>query len=304
MASVNKRGRFAPSPTGPLHMGSLVAALGSYLNICSQGGEWLVRMEDIDPPREEPGAADSILKSLETHGLHWHGDIMYQGQRSDTYEAMLEQLHQQGLTYRCNCSRKQIEMTGHTGEFGPVYPGNCRDKSVITDDSAIRIRTNNHAVITTDKVQGDYQQILDRDIGDFIVKRRDKLYAYHLAVVVDDAEQGITEIVRGVDLLDSTPRQQYLQHCLGLTTPVYAHLPVVLNKYGQKLSKQNQAPALNDRQASENIYNALLFLQQAPPTELENETVETQLHWALAHWQLDKVNQNQKISGSNQHNSM
>ena len=285
-------------------MGSLVAALGSYLNIRSQGGEWLVRMEDIDPPREEPGAADSILKSLEAHGLHWHGDIMYQGQRSDAYETALEQLYQHGLTYRCSCSRKQIEMTGGTGEFGPVYPGSCRDKSVNTDDSAIRIRTNSQAVITTDKVQGDYQQILDRDIGDFVVKRRDKLYAYHLAVVVDDAEQGITEIIRGVDLLDSTPRQQYLQHCLGLTTPVYAHLPVVLNQHGQKLSKQNQAPALDDRQAPTNIYNALLFLQQSPPFELAKETVDTQLHWALAHWQLDEVSQNQKKSGPNQYGSV
>jgi glutamyl-Q tRNA(Asp) synthetase len=285
-------------------MGSLVAALGSYLNIRSQDGEWLVRMEDIDPPREEPGAADSILKSLETHGLHWHGDIIYQSQRSDAYEAMLEQLHQQGLTYRCSCSRKQIEMTGHSGEFGPVYPGSCRDKSVDTYNSATRIRVNDNPVITHDRIQGDYQQSLHEDIGDFVVKRRDNLYAYHLAVVVDDAEQGITEIVRGVDLLDSTPRQQYLQHCLGLTTPVYAHLPVVLNQYGQKLSKQNQAPALDDRQASANIYNALLFLQQAPPAELEKETVETQLRWALTHWQLNKISQYQKKSGSNQYSSI
>lgn len=285
-------------------MGSLVAALGSYLNIRSQDGEWLVRMEDIDPPREEPGAADSILKSLEVHGLHWHGEVMYQSRRSDAYEAILEQLHQQGLTYHCSCSRKVIEQTGHAGEFGPVYAGSCRDKSVNTNDSAIRIRTNNSPVITQDRIQGDYQQVLDGDIGDFVVRRRDKLYAYHLAVVVDDNEQGITEIVRGVDLLDSTPRQQYLQLCLGMPTPIYAHLPVVLNQQGQKLSKQNQAPALDDTNASTNIYNALMFLQQAPPAVLAKEKVEIQLQWALAHWQLDKVSQNKKISGPDQHSNV
>ncbi|MBE9516650.1 MAG: tRNA glutamyl-Q(34) synthetase GluQRS [Proteobacteria bacterium] len=289
MTNTTRRGRFAPSPTGQLHMGSMVAAVGSYLNIRSQHGEWLLRMDDIDPPREEPGAAASILESLEAHGLYWEGEVMYQSHRNEAYEAALEQLHKQGLSYYCRCTRKQIEQAGNAGDYGPIYSGHCRDKSVGSDDAAIRICTSSNTVITPDLIQGDYQQILDQAIGDFVVRRRDKLYAYHLAVVVDDAEQDITEIVRGLDLLDSTPRQQYLQQCLGLPTPVYAHLPIVLNQQGQKLSKQNLAPPLDSTRASDNLYQALVFLKQNPPTNLAMESPDAILEWGVKNWDMNRI---------------
>ncbi|MDH5634164.1 MAG: tRNA glutamyl-Q(34) synthetase GluQRS [Gammaproteobacteria bacterium] len=289
MSAQTRRGRFAPSPTGPLHIGSLVAALGSYLNAHRNQAEWLVRIDDLDPPREQPGAADAILRSLAAHGLHWHGEVMYQSRRSDAYEAAITELVRSGLAYYCRCSRKQIEQEGTAGEFGAVYNGHCRKLHHQDRDAALRVIVDDQAVTVHDRIQGDYTQILDRDIGDFVIKRRDGLYAYHLAAVVDDAEQGITEIVRGVDLLDSTPRQCYLQTRLNLPTPEYAHLPVVMNELGQKLSKQNLAPPLDDHKAGSNLCQALVFLNQDPPESLGNESVTTILDWALDNWKLEST---------------
>ncbi len=233
------RGRFAPSPTGPLHFGSLVAAVGSFLHARAQGGEWRVRIEDLDPPREVSGAADDILRTLDSFGLHWDGEVMYQSRRCETYEAALAQLKDAGVLYPCACTRREIADSSVSGLEGPVYPGTCRAGLAPGRVArAWRVRTDNRAIEFEDGLQGVIRSALEDDIGDFVVQRADGFFAYQLAVVVDDAAQGISEIVRGADLLDSTPRQIHLQRLLGLPTPGYLHLPIVLNANGEKLSKQ------------------------------------------------------------------
>ena len=237
------RGRFAPSPTGPLHFGSLVAAVGSYLDARAAHGEWLVRMEDLDTPRNVPGAASGILRTLENYGFTWDGPVMYQSERIDAYRAALDALKQQGAVYPCACSRKEIEQR---------YPGTCR-AGIAPGRTARswRVRTD------------------DPDLDDFILLRADGVFAYQLAVVVDDEAQGITNVVRGADLLDSTPRQIYLQRLLGYRTPEYLHLPVALNAEGQKLSKQTRAPAIDDMPVGTALCAALRFLGHDIPQELE-----------------------------------
>ena len=213
-------GRFAPSPTGPLHFGSLVAAVGSYLDARSHDGQWLVRIEELDPPREMPGAADLILKTLAAYGFEWDGEVVYQSNRHDAYESALESLTRQGLLFPCSCSRREIADSTLGGGEHLVYPGTCRDGLVEGKVArAWRVRVTDADIAFDDNVQGPVSQCLQRDAGDFVLKRADGLYAYQLAVVVDDAWQGITHIVRGADLLDSTARQIYLQRCLGLATP-------------------------------------------------------------------------------------
>lgn len=275
------RGRFAPSPTGPLHFGSLVAAVGSYLSARAQGGRWLVRMEDLDPPREAKGAADEILRTLEVYGFEWDGEILYQSRRRDAYEAALDVLRQQGSLYACGCTRKEIADSSVHGIEGPVYPGTCRAGLAAGRTArALRVRTDNAAIEFADRVQGRLQSQLEREIGDFVVRRADGFFAYQLAVVVDDAEQGITEIVRGADLLTSTPRQIYLQRLLGLPTPGYLHLPAVLNAQGEKLSKQTRAVALARTNPVPALWQALAFLGQSPPSEWQAATREN--FWAAA----------------------
>lgn len=264
------RGRFAPSPSGPLHFGSLVAALASWLDARAAGGEWLVRMEDVDTPRTVTGAADEILRTLEAFGLHWDGPVVRQSERTALYAAALGRLRERGLVYRCKCSRKEIAdsaMASVEGIEGVVYPGTCRHRALGLDvDGADRILAAAEAVAFTDRVQGPVSQRIDRDIGDFVLKRRDGLFAYQLAVVVDDADQGITDVVRGADLLLSTPRQVFLQRLLGYPTPRYLHIPVATHA-GQKLSKQNRAPALDAREAARLLGRGLAFLgQPVPPT--------------------------------------
>lgn len=280
-------GRFAPSPSGPLHMGSLVAALASFLDARARGGQWLLRMEDIDPPREQAGAADAILRCLEAHHLHWDGEVLYQSTRHDAYRAALQQLEQQNLSYRCTCSRQELHEA--------IYNGHCRalhhNASTV---SAIRldIEKSLHALhldpvmAFNDLWQGTQQQNLLTDVGDFVIHRKEGLFAYQLAVVVDDIFQNITHVIRGADLLDSTARQILLFNLLGTTTPVFGHLPLVLNEEGQKLSKQNLAPALDEQQVSDNLYRALCFLKQAPPPSLQQESPSIILDWAIDHWQL------------------
>lgn len=271
-------GRFAPSPSGPLHMGSLLAALASYLDARARQGRWLVRIEDLDPPREQPGADRLILETLETLGLCWDAPIVYQSQRHAAYDAALQQLHEGGRLFYCRCSRRQLR------DQGGIYPGTCRSFREPRSDSAIRLRTDSLHCEFRDLFQG--QQCVDAaNDGDFIVRRRDGLYAYQLAVVVDDAWQGITHIVRGIDLMDNTGRQLYLQQQLELPTPVYGHIPVIVNGEGQKLSKQHGATPLKRENAPRDLFSALCHLRQHPPRTLAECNVEDMLDWAVQHWQ-------------------
>jgi len=278
----NYIGRFAPSPTGPLHFGSVVAAVASYLQARSRGGRWIVRIEDIDPPREQPGASSAILKTLDKLGLEWDGEVRYQSRMSTTYDDALEQLRSKNMTFACTCSRKQL-VDGR-------YPGTCRN--AITHDviaRSIRVKVDDNEIAFEDLLQGYFCQNLEQTIGDYIVKRTDGLYAYHLAVVVDDAAEGINEVVRGVDLLDSTPRQIYLQKLLGLTTPSYAHIPLVLNQSGMKLSKQTAASAIDLTSSCRVLVRALEFLQQAPPPSLHQQTQNEIIEWATTNWNITSV---------------
>ena len=291
MSSPRYRGRFAPSPTGPLHFGSLVAALGSWLDARAHGGEWLVRIEDIDPPREVAGASDAILRSLEAHHLYWDGSVLYQHTRGEAYRAALDTLHRNGQLYPCTCTRKQIaDLQQLHGQPSNLYPGTCRARRQIPLEAhALRINTTNSVIGFEDRIQGRQQQDVEHETGDFVVRRADGLFAYQLAVVVDDGEQGITDIVRGSDLLDNTPRQILLQRMLRLPTPRYAHLPVAVNAAGQKLSKQTFAPALDDRQPVIALQQALRFLGYLLPAELTEACVDELLMWACSHWQINQV---------------
>lgn len=285
------RGRFAPSPTGPLHFGSLVAALGSWLDARAHGGEWLVRIEDIDPPREVAGASETILRSLEAHHLDWDGSVLYQHTRSEAYRAALNTLHRDGLIYPCTCTRKQIADRQHArGLPSNLYPGTCRTRRQIPHEAhALRINTTSSVITFEDRIQGKQQQDVEHENGDFVVRRADGLFAYQLAVVVDDGEQGITDIVRGSDLLDNTPRQILLQKMLQLPTPRYAHLPVVVNAAGQKLSKQTFAPPLDDRRPLPALCEALRFLGLSLPAELRDVEIDELLAWAVTQWDIRNV---------------
>ncbi len=283
-------GRFAPSPTGPLHAGSLVAAVASFLDARAAGGRWLVRMEDIDRPRCEPGAADAILRQLETYSLQWDGTVLYQSQRGDAYAAALDALRAQGAVFPCACTRSQLAQAPRNAEGDIVYPGTCRLHAPPRMAAhAWRVQIPDVSTHFADRIHGDLQQNLARDVGDFIVKRADGLFAYQLAVVVDDAFQGITHVVRGADLLWNTPRQIYLQTLLGLPTPVYAHVPLITNAAGQKLSKQTLAPALPESRRDAVLTQALAALGHPPPVELEGAAPAELLAWASAHWHIENV---------------
>ncbi|MEZ5568787.1 MAG: tRNA glutamyl-Q(34) synthetase GluQRS [Halioglobus sp.] len=281
---VSYRGRFAPSPTGPLHLGSLIAALASFLDARHYAGAWLVRMEDLDPPREEAGAAERILTSLQRHGLCWDEPVLYQSTRYAAYAQALKTLQQAGLLFTCRCTRAQIGAEGtccgacrHTP--GAPVAGRAGDRP-----GALRLAVPPDArVAFTDALQGTQHSALGQQLADFVVKRKDGLYAYQLAVVVDDFHQGISHVVRGADLLDSTPRQIALQQALGYPTPAYCHIPLITTRSGQKFSKQNNAPALDDSRAAHNLRLALDFLGQTPPpTELT--AVDDILRFATAGW--------------------
>jgi glutamyl-Q tRNA(Asp) synthetase len=300
------RGRFAPSPTGPLHFGSLVAAVGSYVDAKHHHGIWLVRMEDLDTPRSVAGAADDILRTLAVFGLHSDEPLIYQSQRTAAYEAALRQLQNNGVVYPCCCTRKEIADSAMHGIDGLVYPGTCRDGMAHQRSTpAWRVRTDHlcrHSraggndetpnvvgkIEFDDAMQGHISQQLEREIGDFVVKRADGLFAYQLAVVVDDAAQGITYIVRGADLLNSTPRQIHLQRLLGLITPSYMHLPVVVNEAREKLSKQTLAAPVDVSQPVSTLLRVLDLLKQQPPAELSDSDVPTLLAWAVRNWDAEK----------------
>lgn len=286
------RGRFAPSPTGPLHFGSLVAAVGSYLDARTQGGEWLLRMEDVDTSRNVPGAAENILATLEAFGFEWDGPVLWQSRRAAAYGEALEQLQGAGLLYGCACSRKEIadSATRPAVDGGLVYPGHCRAGLPAGRAArAWRLRVDQGEVTFVDRLQGRVSQHLARDVGDFVLRRADGLFAYQLAVVVDDHFQGINQVVRGADLLASTPRQIFLQACLGYATPAYAHLPVASNAAGEKLSKQTRAPGLDVGRAAYALQRALRFLGQPVPEALIGAGVAETWAWALAHWALAAI---------------
>lgn len=294
MSAAAYRGRFAPSPTGPLHFGSLIAAIGSYLEAKSHHGEWLLRMEDLDPPREVPGASDSILTVLEAYGFEWDGPVMFQSRRGEAYETALARLKQAGHLYPCACTRKEIADSALQGIEGPVYPGTCRNGLQGRKPRAWRVRTTMEEITFDDALQGRQSQRLERDIGDFVLKRADGFYAYQLAVVVDDAAQGITHVVRGADLLESTPRHLWLQRLLHLPTPRYLHLPVAVNELGEKLSKQTLAKPLDITCPSRTLWKALDFLGQAPLPELRDD-LPALWQWAKGSWQLDTVPKSRAI---------
>jgi len=293
------RGRFAPSPTGPLHFGSLVAAVGSHADARARGGDWLVRIEDLDRPRESPGAAAAILRALEALGMSWDGPVLYQSRRSEAYRAALDRLTAAGLTYPCGCTRKEIAdsalrfdaraadaRAGGPGEL--VYPGTCRNRLAPgRAPRAVRCRVDDATIEFADAVQRVVRQNLAHDVGDFVLLRADGIYAYQLAVVVDDAEQGITDVVRGADLLDSTPRQIRLQRALGFPTPHYCHLPVAADANGEKLSKQTRAAPVDPGRPAAALQRALAFLGHAPPPGPTD--VRSLWDWAIEHWDRARI---------------
>ena len=276
-------GRFAPTPSGYLHFGSLVAALASYLDARSVGGQWLLRMEDLDPPREMPGAQDAILRSLELYGFEWDGALVRQSERHEHYAALIERLFAEGLAYACTCSRKQLE------GCGGIYPGTCRNAGHPDHDAAIRLRVPQLEYRFVDRVQGEFRQHLGHEVGDFVIRRRDGLFAYQLAVVLDDGWQGVTDVVRGADLLDSTPRQLDLQELLGRPQPRYLHVPLIIQPDGHKLGKSYRSPPLPADQAPPLLARALRALGQQPPAELTHATVHEVLAWGIAHWDATRI---------------
>jgi glutamyl-Q tRNA(Asp) synthetase len=274
-------GRFAPSPTGSLHLGSLVAALGSYADARSRRGRWLVRMEDLDRAREVKGCAERIVRTLELFGLHWDGAIEYQSERCAHYAHALDRLQSRGVTFECSCSRRE-----HDRESG--YPGTCREGPTRTGPTATRFRVEDLLLSVEDRLQGRCEFRL-RELGDVIIRRRDGTFAYQLAVVVDDALQGVTDVVRGADLLDSTPWQIALQQALGLPTPRYAHLPLIIEPGGEKLAKSRRSVALVPSAAGRQLYEGLRLLGQDPPAALEPEPAPVIVQWACENWQPERL---------------
>ena len=269
-------GRFAPSPTGPLHLGSLYTALASFLQARSQQGLWLLRIDDLDTPRNIKGSADSILKTLDAFGLHWDGSVVYQSQTLDVYHEILDQLVKDKLIYPCTCSRKTLT---------DIYSGVCRDKQTLPNSPySLRIKTDNRIISFEDELQGLISHNLAEQHGDFILKRKDQIIAYQFAVVIDDDRQQINHVVRGFDLLDSTPRQIYLQQILGLVTPDYMHVPVIIDEQGYKLSKQTRATAVDLKKPHAVIFELLALLKQNPPSELQHAPSTELLNWAVEHW--------------------
>ncbi|MNF59756.1 Glutamyl-Q tRNA(Asp) synthetase [compost metagenome] len=283
-------GRFAPSPSGPLHFGSLVAALGSFLQARAQRGRWLVRIEDIDPPREMAGASELILHTLEAHGLHWDGEVIYQSRRHARYDEIIERLYRAGDLYWCRCTRREI-MAG-----GGFYGGHCRELGLAPAGCAARLRQRRPVYHFDDALQGRIAVPAALAEEDFIVRRRDGLYAYNLAVVVDDMDSGISEIVRGADLLEPTVRQIALYQTLGAGVPDWVHLPLAVLADGNKLSKQNHAPALSLDEVRPALWQALAFLGQCPPPELRSCRLEEIIGWGIEHWRLELVPRQPKIA--------
>ena len=284
------RGRFAPSPSGPLHFGSLVTALGSYLDAKANGGEWWVRIDDLDPPRVVPGAADDILRTLEIHGFQWDGPVVYQSARNDAYRNAFNELEKIGAIYPCACTRREIadSVVGKSGQL--VYPGTCRTGLPEGRSArAYRIWVEDRDLIIPDRLRGEFTVSIAREAGDFIILRADGLFAYQLAAVVDDDEYGMTDVVRGGDLLDSTARQVYLYDLLDKPVPRYLHLPIAVNELGEKLSKQTLAPSLDKQNPIPTLMEALRFLGQDLPLQFEEPNPGSLLAMAIAHWKPENI---------------
>ncbi|HEY8856530.1 MAG TPA: tRNA glutamyl-Q(34) synthetase GluQRS [Rugosibacter sp.] len=298
------RGRFAPSPTGPLHFGSLIAAVGSFLDARARGGEWLLRMEDIDAPRCSMAAAENILRTLECFGFAWDGAVVWQHQREAAYADALVQLQKNGQVFSCACTRRELADSLLAADGAAIYPGTCRlgvPEGKMAQGWRVRVSPESMRaapVVFEDAIQGRIESDLSRDAGDFIVRRADGLFAYQLAVVVDDAAAGVTHVVRGADLLLSTSRQIFLQQSLGLSTPLYAHLPVAVNEVGEKLSKQTLAMPLDVTRPVVELISALAFLGQKPPPELLDASLDELWAWAIRHWQLENVPRQRALPAS------
>ena len=283
-ATIPYIGRFAPSPTGPLHFGSLLAAVVGFVDARAHQGRWLLRMEDLDPPREPAGAAGEILSQLWQLSLEWDGEVLYQSSRLGAYEDTVKSLGERGLCYPCDCTRRQVKA------MGSVYNGRCRTRTAPPGgDSGLRLKTESVTIGFDDLIQGPYQQNIEQEAGDFIIRRKDTLFAYQLAVVVDDAFQQISHVIRGYDLIDSTPRQIFLQRLLGFSTPRYGHIPVIVNESGRKLSKQHFAEPVDIGNGPRLIHQALKFLGLNPPAIQQSAEPREQLDWALRNWDIQAV---------------
>ncbi|MDT4291973.1 tRNA glutamyl-Q(34) synthetase GluQRS [Methylomonas sp. MO1] len=289
-------GRFAPSPTGPLHLGSLYTALASYLDARQHKGLWLLRIDDLDTPRNMPGASEEILNCLQSFGLHWDGEVYYQSQQLNQYEEAIVKLQNRHELYPCTCSRSLL------ANSPLIYPGYCRIKEQsIQSPHALRVKTADVSMRFVDELQGDVSQNLATEHGDFIVKRKDGIVAYQLACVVDDQRQKVNRVVRGYDLLDSTPKQQYLQYLLGYPSLQYMHIPLIVDHRGNKLSKQTRAEAVNSHQAGPTLFQLLTLLKQNPPPDLRLAAIDSILEWAVEHWQAERLTNTQAVSAL-QHN--
>lgn len=289
MAGGHYVGRFAPSPTGPLHFGSMVAAIGSYIDARAAGGRWLLRIEDVDAPRCSQQAENDIITTLERFGLEWDGPIVCQRDRITHYQQALDRLRDCGAVFGCACTRREIADSALARDGSRIYPGTCRNGLPPGRSArAWRVRAAGD-IRFIDRIQGAQLEALESEVGDFVLLRADGLFAYQLAVVVDDAIDGITDVVRGADLLDSTARQIHLQRLLGYPTPRYAHLPVAVNPAGEKLSKQTLAPAVSDDAVEATWLAVLRFLGQNPDEALARAGLNEIRAWAVANWSPAKV---------------
>ena len=286
-------GRFAPSPTGPLHLGSLYTALASFLQARSQQGKWLLRIDDLDIPRNVKGAADAILRTLDSVGLYWDEQVIYQSRCLDSYHDSLNNLRQRQLLYPCSCSRKDLMAV-------TVYNGICRNKSPQSDiASALRLKTDSRLISFEDGLQGLISHNLAKQHGDFILKRKDGIIAYQFAVVIDDNLQQVNQIVRGIDLLTETPKQIYLQQLLGMPSPDYMHVPIIVDQHGYKLSKQTRATAVDLTKPHSVIFNLLCLLKQNPPLELQHTPVTELINWAVTHWSIEPLKNSKQVNAWN-----
>lgn len=285
-------GRFAPTPSGELHLGSLVAAVASFLDAKSRNGLWLLRIDDVDLPRAKADSVLNILQSLDAFGFEWDGEVIYQSQHLKIYQDFLEMLRP--FLFECHCTRQSLKNQKKASDGGIFYPGICRERKIVGDltNKTIRFEVPNQTLIFNDFLLGKCAQNLLDDCGDFVIKRRDNVFSYHLASIVDDALSGVSHVVRGADLKNSTFRQILLQKVLKFKTPCYAHVPIVKNANGEKLSKQTNAAPLNLKNPSKDLWCALKFLNQNPPVEIKNESTVEIWNWAKKAWNLSAASAN------------